>query len=83
MLQANGLYEAEITWHTSEPSSTRVSAYSNAFNEVLDPTLTTIHRVIIPDLQPQTLYHYRVESIAGGLSTIGFGHEVYLSFMTP
>ncbi len=64
---------ATITWSTSTPATSRVEYGTGAGYGVmtaLDPELTNEHTVVLEDLDPETLYHFRV------LSTDSYGQEV-------
>ncbi len=65
---------ASITWDTNEPADTQVEYGPDpryGFNSPLQTARTTAHQVTLTNLNPSTLYHYRVKSrdAAGNLST--------------
>ncbi len=56
---------AEIIWHTSELSDSRVEyglTDSYGSTSALDPALVLDHRVLLTGLSPETTYHFRVIS---------------------
>ncbi|MEK7817310.1 MAG: fibronectin type III domain-containing protein, partial [Actinomycetota bacterium] len=65
---------ATVTWTTDEPSNSQVEygtspgVYTDA--TVLDPALVTSHSQVLSNLQPSTVYYYRVRSAdaAGNVS---------------
>lgn len=66
--------EATVTWVTNEPADSQVDfvdAEGQSLSSPRDATLQTAHSVTLTDLQPDTLYHYRVTSrdARGNLST--------------
>ena len=59
---------AQITWTTDEPATSEVAygptlAYENG--TVSDPLLKTAHSITLTNLDPSTLYHFRVTSVNG------------------
>jgi len=75
--------QAIIAWNSDESTDSQVdygvtSSYGSS--STLDPSMTTSHFVLITNLQPSTLYHYRVE----GTDEFGnFGSSTDLTFETP
>lgn len=57
--------EAEITWDTEVPSSSRVEyGTADSLGSVIEsPSLTTSHSIILTGLQPFTKYYFRVVSV--------------------
>ncbi|MBI4057353.1 MAG: right-handed parallel beta-helix repeat-containing protein [Elusimicrobia bacterium] len=58
-------YDPTITWSSNEPSDSQVeygltTSYGSSTN--LDPSLVIQHSVALTDLEPSTLYHFRVKS---------------------
>lgn len=67
---------AQLFWQTDEPADTQVEYGLTANYGALSPlvsTLTVAHVVALVDLQPNTIYHYRVKSKdgAGNLAVSG------------
>ena len=59
---------AQLFWQTDEPADTQVEYGLTANYGALSPlvsTLTVAHVVALADLQPNTIYHYRVKSKDG------------------
>ncbi len=58
---------ATIYWETGLPATSVVQyGETDAYGqEISDPTLVTEHTVVLTDLSPQTLYHFRVGSDYG------------------
>ena len=64
---------ATITWLTSAPATSRVEYGTGSgygLSTALDPSLTNEHTVVLEDLDPETVYHFRV------LSADAYGQEV-------
>lgn len=57
--------EAEITWDTDVPSSSRVEyGTASSLGSIIEsPSLTTSHSIALTGLQPYTKYYFRVVSI--------------------
>lgn len=57
-----------ISWDTSEPTSGRVDYGLNEDygSTAEDSTITTSHKIILSDLSPLTLYHYKITVIDMG-----------------
>jgi plastocyanin/regulation of enolase protein 1 (concanavalin A-like superfamily) len=67
-------HDATITWTTNEPSSSQVeygTTTSYGSSSQNDLTLITVHSISLSNLNPTTLYHYRVKSqdAKGNLAT--------------
>lgn len=79
------LYSAEITWNTDKPSTSQVEygeglegGYSNITG--IDTNLVTSHKVIINNLKPDVIYHYRVRSKdSDGREMIGKDFTIMIS----
>jgi hypothetical protein len=61
---------ATITWTTSLPSTSQVdygtsTNYANSVPSSPDPNMVTTHAETLTNLQPSTLYHYRVKGFDG------------------
>jgi len=73
---------ATVRWLTDKPASSNVSYGSSTNYEngsVVDGTLVLSHAILLNDLKPGTLYHYKINSIDnGGKST----NSVDLHFTT-
>jgi hypothetical protein len=57
--------ELELRWETDEPATTRVEYGTTANHELgasQDATPTYLHQVVVPGLQPNTTYQFRVVS---------------------
>jgi hypothetical protein len=81
---------ALITWITNEPADSQVSYGTTASYGTMTPlnsTLAATHRVLLTDLAPNTVYHYRVRSrdAAGNLaySTVDRSFTTTASDSTP
>ncbi|MDP8229625.1 MAG: fibronectin type III domain-containing protein, partial [Candidatus Gorgyraea atricola] len=63
---ATGYYSARITWTTDEPSTSHVDYGKTGFvyesTSPEDTNLVTRHEIILTNLEPSTLYHYRIRS---------------------
>ena len=58
---------AAIYWETKLPTAS-VLEYgkdNNVSRRLADPTVTKNHRILLPDLQPATLYNYRIVTTVG------------------
>ncbi|MFA5158616.1 MAG: fibronectin type III domain-containing protein, partial [Patescibacteria group bacterium] len=60
-------YQAVISWETDEPSTSQIkysAGISGDFSETTkeDLSLNSTHVVIIPDLKPNSAYHFMIES---------------------
>jgi hypothetical protein len=73
-----GSTEATVVWRTSEPMDSQVEYGTTAsYGSVTapNPSLVTDHTVVIPNLLPETTYHYRVRSRDGcGREAISAGY---------
>ncbi|MDH7602642.1 MAG: fibronectin type III domain-containing protein, partial [Armatimonadota bacterium] len=65
---AAGSVEATVVWRTSEAMDSQVeygTTPSYGLVTPVNPSLVTEHSVVIPNLAPETTYHYRVRSRDG------------------
>ena len=78
---------ATVTWDTDEPASSRVEyGRTTALgSQVTDTARVTEHTVDVPNLSPNTTYHFRVSStdVAGNSATSPAGASPPGSFSTP
>jgi acid phosphatase type 7 len=62
-----------IMWQTTEPSDSRVELgpTQSYTRHLYDPALRQVHEVLVSDLAPDTLYHYRVapDTATGSVSS--------------
>jgi regulation of enolase protein 1 (concanavalin A-like superfamily) len=73
---------ATITWTTNEPTTSDVAygptqAYENG--RVYDSTYVTNHSIVLPNLDPATLYHYAVTSVDSAAESMS---SIDLTFTT-
>jgi hypothetical protein len=78
-------YQAVISWETDEPSSSQIeysAGISGEYNETTkeDLSLNSTHVVIIPDLKPNSAYHFRIKS-ADKAGNVGYSEDT--SLITP
>jgi phosphodiesterase/alkaline phosphatase D-like protein len=74
-------FQAIVTWVTDQPADGVVEYGTTARpdQKVLSEEVTTDHRVVLPDLEPDTRYYFRVRSTGEG----GTVRSARLRFKTP
>jgi len=82
---AVGWNSARVNWLTNLPSSSRVEygttpAYGAA---VTDGALRVTHSVVLPDLEEETLYHFRILSTTAGGTTATTSDAVFTTLARP
>lgn len=61
-----GYYSAKISWSTDEPSTSQVdygtSTHTYKYTTPEHTNLVTYHEIVLSNLEPSTVYHYRIRS---------------------
>ncbi|MFC1697021.1 fibronectin type III domain-containing protein [Nanoarchaeota archaeon] len=77
--------EALITWNTTSEGDSKVyyGTSTNNLNEINSSSeLTTFHKILLPELQTETLYYFYVESNKEDRTVMNDNEGAYYSFIT-